>query len=322
MTAQAQSDQAGRTGLTWSHPADIRRTRVLVAVGILVVVGAVGASAHIGGSRSVSRVAALSAIGDAGVSLVVIGAVLVLGLFAWALRPRRRRKRGDEPPRLVPEPPEIYWWEKVIVFLVVLGALAAMVMGLVVLIRHSPAVTSSRLPSRTSLSAPLSASSRLTSGASSLLHPWPAAVIAAGAIVGASLILLVLRIRNRPAGVFADAGGRATRTVGLAARVALDELRAERDPRLAVVRAYAVMERVLSQRGLGRNSHEAPFEYLERALTAGGTPAQAALELTELFELARTVNIRSDRRFETKRCRRSKPSANPRWSEGDTAEGA
>jgi hypothetical protein len=127
----------------------------------------------------------------------------------------------------------------------------------------------------------------LTSGASSLLHPWPAAVIVAGAIVGASLILLLLRVRNHPDGDSVDAGGRATRTVALAALAALDELRAERDPRLAVVHAYAAMERVLSQRGLGRNPHEAPFEYLERALTAGGAPAQAALELTELFELAR-----------------------------------
>jgi hypothetical protein len=289
MTAQAQSDQAGRTGSTWPQPANVRRVSMLVAVAILVVLAGVGASAHIGGSRSVSRVATLSAIGDAGVSLVVVAAVLVLGLLAWALRPRWRRKRGDEPPPLVPEPLKIYWWEKVVVLVVVLGALAAMVTGLVVLIRHSDAVTSSviRLPSRISPSAPLSAGSRLTSGASSLLHPWPAAVIVAGAIVGASLILLLLRVRNHPDGDSVDAGGRATRTVALAALAALDELRAERDPRLAVVHAYAAMERVLSQRGLGRNPHEAPFEYLERALTAGGAPAQAALELTELFELAR-----------------------------------
>ena len=100
-------------------------------------------------------------------------------------------------------------------------------------------------------------------------------------------MLLTVHLRNRPIGSFGDADGRAAHSVALAARVGLDELRAERDPRMAVVRAYAAMERILSQRGLGRRRHEAPFEYLERTLAVGSLPVQAATELTELFELAR-----------------------------------
>ena len=65
------------------------------------------------------------------------------------------------------------------------------------------------------------------------------------------------------------------------------------------------MERILSQRGLGRDRHEAPFEYLERTLTVGGLPVQAAIELTELFELARF----SDHLIATVASRRGDPGA-------------
>jgi beta-lactamase regulating signal transducer with metallopeptidase domain len=67
----------------------------------------------------------------------------------------------------------------------------------------------------------------------------------------------------------------------------LDDLRAESDPRRAVIAAYARMERSLAAHGLPRRRFEAPHEYLGRVLAevSGGGPA--ARRLTALFERAR-----------------------------------
>ena len=59
----------------------------------------------------------------------------------------------------------------------------------------------------------------------------------------------------------------------------LDDLRAEPDPRRAVIAAYARLERVLAAHGLPRKPAEAPLEYLGRMLAElsvvrqGGTRA-------------------------------------------------
>lgn len=69
--------------------------------------------------------------------------------------------------------------------------------------------------------------------------------------------------------------------------LALDDLRAERDPRRAVIAAYARLERVLAQHGLPRRPSEAPLEYLSRMLLELEVTPAAVLDLTELFEQAK-----------------------------------
>jgi hypothetical protein len=66
----------------------------------------------------------------------------------------------------------------------------------------------------------------------------------------------------------------------------LDDLRAERDPRRAVIAAYARMERVLAAHGLPRRPFEAPVEYLSRVLPELASGASVR-RLTDLFERAR-----------------------------------
>ena len=66
----------------------------------------------------------------------------------------------------------------------------------------------------------------------------------------------------------------------------LDDLHDERDPRRAVIAAYARMERALAAYGLARRSSEAPLEYLERALEELHASASSASRLTRLFEWA------------------------------------
>ena len=68
---------------------------------------------------------------------------------------------------------------------------------------------------------------------------------------------------------------------------ALDDLRAEPDPRRAVIAAYARMERVLAAQGIPRRPFEAPLEYLARVLLDLQASSHSVRRLTNLFERAR-----------------------------------
>ncbi|MDX6424120.1 MAG: hypothetical protein QOI67_1591 [Gaiellaceae bacterium] len=67
----------------------------------------------------------------------------------------------------------------------------------------------------------------------------------------------------------------------------LDDLRGERDPRQAVIRAYSRMERTMAARGLPRHEAEAPLEYLGRVLDAVQASSHSVRRLTQLFQRAR-----------------------------------
>jgi uncharacterized protein YjeT (DUF2065 family) len=67
----------------------------------------------------------------------------------------------------------------------------------------------------------------------------------------------------------------------------LDGLRRERNPRRAVIAAYAVMEGLMGRDGLARDVHEAPMEYLGRVTRHGHTRVVSVHRLTGLFQRAR-----------------------------------
>ena len=67
----------------------------------------------------------------------------------------------------------------------------------------------------------------------------------------------------------------------------LDDLRAEADPRRAVIGAYARLERALAAYGVPRRPAEAPLEYLGRMLAEAEVGPVAVKRLTLLFERAR-----------------------------------
>ena len=67
----------------------------------------------------------------------------------------------------------------------------------------------------------------------------------------------------------------------------LDDLRAEADPRRAVIAAYAKLERVLAGYGVARRPSEAPLEYLSRVLASLQVGDEAVATLTHLFERAK-----------------------------------
>jgi hypothetical protein len=67
----------------------------------------------------------------------------------------------------------------------------------------------------------------------------------------------------------------------------LEGLRAEPDPRKAVIAAYARMERGLGGSGLARAASETALEYLGRVLADRRVSPAAVIRLTNLFERAK-----------------------------------
>jgi hypothetical protein len=113
----------------------------------------------------------------------------------------------------------------------------------------------------------------------------PAIAVLSIAVVGACVIAYVLFRPHTP---------RSPSRAQLAFRLStlldesLDDLRAERDPRTAVIATYARMERSLAGAGLPRSVAEAPLEYLGRVLRELlETSADAVARLTALFERAK-----------------------------------
>lgn len=67
----------------------------------------------------------------------------------------------------------------------------------------------------------------------------------------------------------------------------LDDLRAERDPRKAVIRSYARMEKTFAAYGVPREEHETPLEYVARVLDSLRVSSFAVRRLVQLFERAK-----------------------------------
>ena len=118
---------------------------------------------------------------------------------------------------------------------------------------------------------------------------WSVVVAAAALVVAAVVAAYVVRRRRRRS--VASSPHELVTELRSMLDLALDDLRAEQDPRRAVIAAYARMERALGAFGYARRAFEAPFEYLARVgpTLAESVPAARTLvfELTHLFERAK-----------------------------------
>jgi NADH:ubiquinone oxidoreductase subunit 6 (subunit J) len=113
---------------------------------------------------------------------------------------------------------------------------------------------------------------------------WLPVLVVGALVVGIASVGTVAAVRRRRR-VLAEAPVAEALSDVLAE--SLDDLESERDPRRAVIRAYAQMERVFAARGLPRRKSEAPAEYVTRLLDAAGVSAHSVRRLTNLFARAR-----------------------------------
>ena len=112
---------------------------------------------------------------------------------------------------------------------------------------------------------------------------WAPAVALAALVAAGFAVALIARKRRpgfrKPVSLAEE--------VGQVLDLALDDLRSERDPRRAIIAAYARMERLLGAHGFPRRAAEAPFEYLGRVLVEVQASPVPVFDLTTLFERAK-----------------------------------
>ena len=133
---------------------------------------------------------------------------------------------------------------------------------------------------------PSAGGGKLGSKAHSYPFDWPPALIVLSITAVAAVVVAYLMFRNPPA----RQPSRAEIVAQLVNLLddSVDDLRAERDPRRAVIATYARMERILAGFGFPREAAEAPREYLRRVLhSLLEASADAVSRLTTLFERAK-----------------------------------
>ena len=267
------------------RPLSDVRAIVAGAVGLLLVslvaLASGGSPWHAGGRQDVP-VGVVSALAAAAGALVV-GSLLLVWVGTPAVERRRRRRRRLGARDL----------EDLGASLSAAGKSAAIVGGaigvllLLVLPFLVPDAATTTPPGGTGNVVPRGdASSSAPAGhATSTALMWLAVGSAAALVLLAPAAVFVRRRRARRARreVVPDAAAR----VGSDLRRSLADLESERDPRLAVERAYARMEESLGAIELSRVPNETPTEFTARVLRVLGASAAAASDLTGLFEVAR-----------------------------------
>jgi hypothetical protein len=266
-------------------PSDARAAFATTAVGLLLVslvAFASGGSPWRAGGRQDVPVVVVNALA-AGAGVLVAGALLLLWVGTPATVGRQRRKRSLGPIDR----------EELGQSLSASGKAAAVAAGAigVFLLLTLPFLT---VPAETPTAGlPGSAPAGAEASPAPTGPARPASAALRWLVVGSATALLLLapaavvvrrrRARRDRAAVVPDAAAR----VGAGLRRSLADLESERDPRLAVQRAYAHMEESLDAVELSRAPDETPTEFTARVLRVLGANAAAAADLARLFEIAR-----------------------------------
>jgi len=113
---------------------------------------------------------------------------------------------------------------------------------------------------------------------------WLPVVVVVGLVAAAAIAYLIASRRSRRP---RDPQAELAEELAAALDEALDDLRAESDPRRAIIAAYAHLERVLAANGVPRLRSETPDEYLVRVLHDLELTPDAIGRLTALFTQAK-----------------------------------
>lgn len=234
---------------------------------LLVIVALSSRPAATGGTAALDG-DVLELFFDVTTYLLAVMALLSLALLVWALWPRR-----DDEPLALPRR------RRSALATVVTTALA--IAALLWLRGHRLGRLPGQVPSLPAPAPPPAPAVRgghvLASGVD-----WAAVAIVA-ALVALAAVLAWRALRGGPR------HSRPPLLAGVEALLddAIDDVLNEADPRRAVIRAWARLERLLARSGLPRRPHEAPFEYAARARAALDVEAVPLERLAGLFEWAR-----------------------------------
>jgi hypothetical protein len=113
---------------------------------------------------------------------------------------------------------------------------------------------------------------------------WLPVAIVVALVVGAAIAYV---FAERRAHGSRASGDRLAEQLALVLDDTLDDLRAEADPRRAIIAAYARLERVLAANGVGREPAETSDEYLHRVLARLTLHSGGVERLTVLFAQAK-----------------------------------
>lgn len=243
-------------------------------IALVVIVAAASRPGDAGPTAPPSSSEAAAAILRAGLVLAALFEGGVLALVVWALWPGRRRLKR-------PAAGGERW-----LYIVISYLQAAAVIVLVWLFVH---FRGARAGSGGALSGiffrPTGVTLPAGSDSAGAGETWlTVAIVAAVLVVVAAFAARAFLRRRARRGTPLQ---RLARRLQDAVEEGLQELEDEPDPRLAVIAAYAGMERSLARVGLPRRSSETSLEYLRRLLEMLRLDSPAVTRLTDLFQVAK-----------------------------------
>ena len=201
-----------------------------------------------------------------------LGALLLVPLFAITLR------QAKDDPSILPNRGD---WMRRVFLTAIVASVAALGFMFYRSHHHHSSVIGKPPPKGTAHGGTSKLSGKQPAGFDWLPIIVVFSIAGAGATVGISYFLRQRRQREPVEVLAADALAKALDD-------SLEDLRSERDPRRAVIAAYARMERALAASGLPRRPAEAPLEYMTRVLRdLLRASAESVSRLTALFERAK-----------------------------------
>lgn len=126
-----------------------------------------------------------------------------------------------------------------------------------------------------------------TSPAQQAQFQWLPVLILASLVLGVAAVIAFALYRRRLHGDQWDEEAAFLAALDEVLADTLDDLRAERDPRKAVIRTYARMEKLFAAHGVPRDESEAPLEYVARVLARLQVSSYSVNRVTQLFSRAK-----------------------------------
>ena len=217
--------------------------------------------------------------------LVLFALAAIVFLTHLVRRARSRRQPGEDPPEGAGEARRVPTWVRAV----------RQIVGLLYFVALAYALSRAGVSLDAILA--LGAGAGLTGGtalagaaaeSAPALVTWSFAVLAVGAGLGALGLALWVSLGARLARRDDDGEGPAAASpLEAAVDDSVEDLRAEPDPRRAIVRCYARFERAAAASGVERKPWSTPMEFMREALRRLPLPRTAVPTLTGLFELAR-----------------------------------